>query len=148
MSVPQQPTVGPSVRVLVVDDQRPFRVAAAAVLRRTPGFELVGEAATGEDAIDLAVALHPDLVLMDINMPGIGGLEATRRLTTGDGAPAVFLCSTYSRSDLPPDAADSGASAYVSKSDLGPVLLRQLWDETGGLTPRAGRLPDAAGPPA
>lgn len=148
MSAPQQPAVGPSVRVLVVDDQRPFRVAAAAVLRRTPGFELVGEAATGEDAVDQATALAPDLVLMDINMPGIGGLEATRQLTARGSGPAVFLCSTYSRSDLPPDAADTGAAAYVSKSDLGPDLLRQLWDERGGVTPRAGRLPDSAEPPA
>ena len=148
MSAPEQPAAGASVRVLVVDDQRPFRVAAAAVLRRTPGFELVGEAATGEDAVDQAAALAPDLVLMDINMPGIGGLEATRQLTARSGGPAVFLCSTYSRSDLPPEAADSGAAAYVSKSDLGPALLRQLWDERGGVTPRAALLPDSAEPPA
>ena len=72
--------------VIVVDDQAPFRLAARAVLRRTEGFELVGEAANGLEAISLADALHPDLVLMDINMPEMGGLEATRRIVAGHPA--------------------------------------------------------------
>ena len=96
------------VRVLVVDDQRPFRVAASAVLRRTPGFELVGEAASGEEAVERVAALAPDLVLMDITMPGMGGIEATRAITAARRPrPVVFFCSTYAASDLPPDAADS-----------------------------------------
>ncbi len=68
------------VRVLVVDDQRPFRVAAAGVLRRTPGFVLTGEAESGEEAVEKARDLHPDLVLMDIRIPGIVGVEATKQL--------------------------------------------------------------------
>ena len=67
------------VSVLVVDDQAPFRLAARAVLRRTEGFELVGEAADGEEALARARELRPALVLMDINMPGMSGIEATRR---------------------------------------------------------------------
>lgn len=122
----------PAVRVLAVDDQRPFRVAAAAVLRRTPGFELVGEAATGEEALALAESLRPDLVLMDINMPGIGGIEASRALTGQVGGPVVFLCSTYQRSDLPPEASDSGAAAYIHKEELGADLLGRLWTEAAG----------------
>jgi DNA-binding NarL/FixJ family response regulator len=116
----------PTVRVLAVDDQRPFRVAAAAVLRRTPGFELVGEASSGEDAVAQVRALHPDLVLMDINMPGIGGVEATRIVTAGDDAPVVFLCSTYQRQDLPPEARDSGAAAYIHKEELAGDLVARL----------------------
>ena len=117
-----------AVPVLVVDDQRPFRLAAAAVLRRAEGFELVGEAATGEDAVEQVASLHPALVLMDINMPGIDGIEATRRILADAPGTVVFLCSTYQRSDLPPDADTSGANAYISKDELAPGVLRRLWD--------------------
>ena len=123
------------VPVLVVDDQAPFRLAARAVLRRTEGFSLVGEAATGEEAVERVAELHPALVLMDINMPGINGIEATRRILELAPDTVVFLCSTYQRSDLPPDAETSGARAYVNKEELGPDLLRSLWDhrETASL---------------
>jgi DNA-binding NarL/FixJ family response regulator len=119
------------VSVLVVDDQAPFRLAARAVLRRTEGFELVGEAADGEEALERVRELRPGLVLMDINMPGMGGIEATRRLLEEAPGTTVFLCSTYQRSDLPPEAEDSGFSAYVTKEDLGPDLLQRLWRERG-----------------
>ncbi|MHB8465622.1 MAG: response regulator [Acidimicrobiales bacterium] len=115
-----------TVGVLVVDDQAPFRLAAGAVVRRTDGFEIVGEAASGEEAVDRALELHPGLVLMDINMPGIGGIEAARRITEGEPHTVVVLCSTYDRRDLPVDA---GAHAYVNKEELGPDVLRGLWDE-------------------
>lgn len=120
------------VTVLVVDDQAPFRLAARAVLRRTEGFELVGEAADGEEALEQARVLRPSLVLMDINMPGINGIEATRQLLAEVPEATVFLCSTYQRSDLPPEAEDSGFAAYVSKEDLGPELLRRLWRDRSG----------------
>ena len=116
------------VPVLVVDDQAPFRLAARAVVRRAEGFELVGEAESGEQAIALASDLHPAMVLMDIKMPGIGGIEATRRIVDEAPDTVVFLCSTYQQSDLPPDARTSGARGYVHKEELGPALLRQLWE--------------------
>jgi DNA-binding NarL/FixJ family response regulator len=119
----------PPVRVLVVDDQRPFRVAASAVLRRTPGFELVGEASSGEEAVERVAALAPDLVLMDITMPGMGGIAATRAITAAPAAPVVFFCSTYAAADLPSDAVDSGAAAYIGKDELGADLLSRLWGE-------------------
>jgi len=119
----------PDVRVLVVDDQRPFRVAASAVLRRTPGFVLVGEASSGEEALEQAAALAPDLVLMDITMPGIGGVEATRQLMGGPAAPVVFFCSTYASTDLPPAVAAVGAAAYINKDELAADLLIRLWAE-------------------
>jgi DNA-binding NarL/FixJ family response regulator len=117
-----------AVRVLVVDDQLPFRIAARNVVSRTDGFELVGEAPTGEDAVDLVAELHPDLVLMDINMPGINGIEATRRIVAAAGDTVIFLCSTYELADLPSDATASGARAYVNKESLTPGVLRRLWD--------------------
>ncbi len=114
--------------MMVVDDQAPFRLAARAVINRAVGFELVGEAGTGEEAVDMAAELHPDLVLMDINMPGISGIEATSRIVARAPDAVVFLCSTYERSDLPEEAGASGARAYINKEELGPVVLRELWE--------------------
>jgi DNA-binding NarL/FixJ family response regulator len=113
--------------VVVVDDQAPFRMAAKAVLRRLDCFELAGEAASGPEAIELVDALRPELVLMDINMPEMNGIEATRRILSGHPEVVVFLCSTYDVEDLPPGAADSGASAYVNKERFGAETLRRLW---------------------
>ncbi len=117
------------VSVLIVDDQLPFRLAARAVLRRTDGFELVGEAADGDEAVALVTELLPSLVLMDINMPRMNGIEATRQIMEAVPGTTVFLCSTYQRDDLPEEAQSSGFAAYVNKEELGPDLLRRLWDE-------------------
>ena len=116
------------VAVLVVDDQAPFRLAARSVIRRAEGFELAGEAGSGEEAVETVAALHPDLVLMDINMPGINGIEATRRILADHPDVVVFLCSTYALADLPTDAATSGARAYVNKEELSPAIIAHLWD--------------------
>jgi two-component system, NarL family, invasion response regulator UvrY len=117
--------------VLVVDDQAPFRLAAKAVLRRLECFELAGEASSGPEAIELVDTLHPALVLMDINMPEMNGIEATRRIVSAHPDVVVFLCSTYDVGDLPPDAAASGASAYVNKERFGADTLRSLWRSRG-----------------
>ena len=113
--------------VLVVDDQAPFRMAAGAVVRRSAGFVLVGEAESGERAIEQVAALQPSLVLMDIKMGGMDGIEATRRIRRSAPGTVVFLCSTYPLADLP-DARTSGAAAYINKEDLAPGVLRRLWD--------------------
>ena len=117
--------------VVVVDDQAPFRQAAKAVLRRLTGFEFAGEASSGSEAIELVDTLRPDLVLMDINMPDMGGIEATRRIVSAHPGVVVFLCSTYDVEDLPPGAADSGASAYVNKERFGAEVLRRLSADRG-----------------
>ena len=121
-----------AVSVLIVDDQAPFRRAAAAVVKITGGFEVVGEAESGEEAVELAGALAPQLVLMDINMGGISGIEATRRITSGWPEVAVVLLSTYQAEDLPADAGTSGALAYVHKEDFGPRVLEDVWAQRAG----------------
>jgi DNA-binding NarL/FixJ family response regulator len=112
-----------ATRVLVVDDQPPFRDIARQVVNMTPGFEVVGEAETGEDAVRMASELHPDLILMDINLPGISGIEATSQITTAAPSTVVILMSTYAASDLPAEATTCGAARYVHKEDLDPMIL-------------------------
>jgi two-component system, NarL family, invasion response regulator UvrY len=122
-----------AVRVLVVDDQAPFRIAARAVVRATAGFDVVAEAKSGEEAVDQVDAEHPDLVLMDINMDGIGGIEAARRITNGHPEVKVVLLSTYDAEDLPEDARRCGAAAYVHKEQFGPDVLERVWKDGSGL---------------
>ena len=117
------------VRVLVVDDSKRFRVAARSVLRRVPGFTIVGEAESGEEALDRVGELTPDLVLMDIKMPGMTGVEAARLISASAPATVVFLCSTYALADLPAQVGVDGVAAYVHKEELRPELLAQLWQE-------------------
>jgi two-component system, NarL family, invasion response regulator UvrY len=121
-------TVSNPRSVLVVDDQAPFRLAARAVLRRLDGFEFAGEASSGTEAISLVEALQPALVLMDIYMPQMNGIEATRRIIADHPGIAVILCSSHDPKDLPPDAVASGAIAYVSKEHLSAATIRDLWN--------------------
>lgn len=116
-----------SVRVLVVDDQAPFRRAARSVVGATADFELVGEARSGEEAVVLVDALRPDLVLMDITMAGIGGIEATRSIAATHPETMTILVSSYREEDLPAEARTCGAVAYLHKSDFGGHVLRQFW---------------------
>jgi two-component system invasion response regulator UvrY len=121
-----------TVSVLIVDDQLPFRAVARTVIGMTAGFEVAAEAESGEDAVSIADQRVPDLVLMDINLPGINGIEATRRIRASHPDIAVILLSTYSEADLPADARDCGALAYVHKEDFGPALVRELWQQHRG----------------
>jgi two-component system invasion response regulator UvrY len=125
-----QPTDGSTktVTVLIVDDQLPFRAVARTVIGMTSGFSVSGEAESGEDAIAAVDEVHPDLVLMDINLGEMNGIEATRRIRAQHPEVEVILMSTYSEADLPADARDCGALAYVHKEDFGPALVRQIWD--------------------
>jgi DNA-binding NarL/FixJ family response regulator len=119
------------VRVLIVDDQAPFREAAKAVIARIAGFELAAEATSGEEAVDLVDALHPSLVLMDINMGEMDGLEATRLITAAHPETLVFLVSTYTVADMPPGAHTCGAAAYLNKDEVNRRMVRALWDTRG-----------------
>jgi DNA-binding NarL/FixJ family response regulator len=115
------------VGVLVVDDQDPFRRAMSVVVDSTEGFAVVGAVASGEESVAAVAELRPDLVLMDINLPGIDGIEATRRIREIASAPVVILLSTHDEDDF--DLSGCGAAAYISKSALSAARLRQVWSE-------------------
>ena len=118
-----------SVRVLIVDDQAPFRDVARLVVDLTDGFEVVGESVTGEESVEMARTLKPDLILMDVNMPGIDGTEATRLILAEAAEVVVLLLSTYEPAEYEPRAAEAGAAAYIPKSAFDPDRLEAAWNE-------------------
>lgn len=120
------------VRVLVVDDQEPFRRAMTSVVEATEGFVVAGSATTGEEAVVATAALAPDLVLMDVHLPGMDGVEATRRLTAGADGPVVFLLSTYDEDEV--DAAGCGATTYIPKGAFGSDRLSAEWHQADRVT--------------
>jgi DNA-binding NarL/FixJ family response regulator len=120
------------VRVLIVDDQEPFRLAARAVVDATPGFEVVGEVESGEESLRASLELAPDLVLMDVNLPGIDGLEATRRILAEAGPVRpiiVLVLSTYEARDYELQSLEAGAACFIPKSDFSPDRLAAAWRE-------------------
>ena len=116
-----------AVRVLIVDDLEPFRRAARAVVEATANFEVAGEAADGEASVGAAESLRPDIVLMDVNLPGISGLEATRRILAIAPGILVLLMSTREPHEFEGKAAECGAAGYLPKSLLTPEQLLELW---------------------
>lgn len=114
-----------TVHVLLVDDQDAFRSAARLVVDLVEGFELAGEAGSGEEAVALARTLRPDLILMDMNLPGIDGPEATRRIIALQPTVKVVGLSTYEEYEK--RALEAGASAFLSKSEFDPATLSEVW---------------------
>jgi DNA-binding NarL/FixJ family response regulator len=121
----------PDVRVLTVDDQEVFRRVAGDVIGATPGFEAVGEAASGEEALAAVDRLTPQLVLCDVRMPGLDGIEVARTLAATHPRTVVVLVSIEERGDLPAMGELGDAVPLVRKQDFGPGALRRLWREHG-----------------
>jgi len=114
------------VQVLTVDDQPVFREAVRALIFSTPGFELAGEASSGAEALSAADRLHPDLVLLDVNLPDLDGFQVAERITAHNGAPAVVLTSSRDSSDFGPLVSGSGARGFISKGDLSGAAIAEL----------------------
>ena len=126
-----------AVGVLVVDDQADFRRAALDVVRATDGFEALGEAASGEEAVVLATELNPELVLLDVRMPDMDGIETARRLSTLRPAALIVLISIDDPSELSVEVGSCGAAAVIRKRDFGSDALRRLWGAHGDAGSRA-----------
>jgi DNA-binding NarL/FixJ family response regulator len=118
-----------AVGVLTVDDKPLFRTAAAAVVEATPGFVAVGEAASGREALRLSAVLDPDLVLVDVRMPGMDGIETARRLAEIRPEAVVVLISIDDLTGFDALLRRSGAAASVRKQELSPGVLERLWAE-------------------
>ena len=120
---------GEPVRVLAVDDQAIFLRTLRQLIAATPGFEQVGEARSGEEALERATALRPDLVLLDVRMPGIDGVETARRLLAEPGHMTVVLISLDPLPEQQTEILQVGAAAFVRKQELSVRRLVALWAE-------------------
>ena len=116
------------VRVLTIDDQAVFRVLARDVIEATPGFIPIAEVGDGESGIEAVGRLSPDLVLVDVRMPGMDGVEVARRLGASHPDVMVVLVSIEEPADVPSALGLRGVP-FVRKQDFGPRLLRRIWAE-------------------
>ncbi len=117
------------VRVLIVDDQEPFRDASRMVVEMTDGFEVAGEATDGEEALAQVAELSPDLVLMDVQMPRMNGIEATRRIGELPDPPKVLVMSTHESGDFGAPALAAGAMAFIPKAQFSMDALVEAWQQ-------------------
>ncbi len=150
-----------SIRVLLADDQALVRSGFRMVLEGEPGIEVVGEAANGNQAIDGVRRLHPDVVLMDIRMPELDGIAATRKIVAGDAGHAarVLILTTFDLDEYVYDALAAGASGFLLKDAapeqllagievvaagdalLAPAVTRRLIEDFSRARPAAGEAP-------
>jgi DNA-binding NarL/FixJ family response regulator len=119
------------VRVLAVDDHEVFLQACQHLVAATDGFRWAGGATSGAQALTLVAQLAPDLVLVDVRMPGMDGLETTRQLLQRHPRAVVVLLSVEGPDDLPAGWRACGAAAHVRKQSLSPAALHRLWASFG-----------------
>jgi DNA-binding NarL/FixJ family response regulator len=116
-----------SVSILIVDDHEVVREGVCNIINKArPQWEICGEAANGRDAIDAAKRLRPDVIVMDITMPGLSGLEAARRITGLGLSSKILIFTMHESGELAHDALRVGARGYVTKSDAGRHLVRAI----------------------
>lgn len=112
-----------SIRILIADDQTLIRAGLAMVLGATPGMEVVGEASDGIEAVALAAALRPDIVLMDVQMPRMDGIEATREITAHSGGSRVIILTTFDIDAYAFGGLEAGASGFLLKDSESADIL-------------------------
>ena len=123
-----------SLRIVLADDHQMFRHALRALLAREPGFEVVAEAATGDEVLAIAAAQPVDLVCMDIAMPGMNGIDATRRLLAAHPQIGVIGLSAFADRQFVIDLLDAGARGYITKAEAGDELVRAIHSVREGRT--------------
>src|SRR5262245_61164268 len=115
-----------SIKVLVVDDNAKFLESAVRFLATEPGVAVVGQASSGREAIDMVEILRPDVVLMDVTMPGMSGLEAARRIKAGAAAPKVLVISMHDSPAHRMAAEDAGVDGYVGKWEFAGSVVAAI----------------------
>jgi DNA-binding NarL/FixJ family response regulator len=164
MTVPSGQAASP-LRIVIADDQASVREGLVLLLGGLPGIEVVGAAADGQQALDLVAEQKPDAILLDLHMPVLDGLEATRRLTAGHPDVAIVVLTTFADDSSVLDALQAGARSYLTKDADRADIAQALHAAAGGLTvldprvhaallhaaasaqPAAGRALGQAGPP-
>ncbi|MGZ4359051.1 MAG: response regulator [Gaiellaceae bacterium] len=114
------------IRVLIADDQELVRTGFRVILTAEPDIEVVGEAGDGREAIEVATAVSPDVVLMDIRMPNLDGIEATRRIARGERSPRVLILTTFDLDEYVYEALRAGASGFLLKDAGADELLHAV----------------------
>ncbi|MDZ5660719.1 response regulator transcription factor [Nocardioides sp. S-58] len=120
------------VRVLLVDDQELIRTGLRGILRSRFGFEIVGELTDGAGVVEAAASTRPDVVLMDVRMPGVDGVTATRRLREEPGAPPVLVLTTFEDEEVLAGALRAGAAGFLLKGVPAEDLQRAVREVAGG----------------
>ena len=131
------------IRILLVDDHAVLRAGLRALLDAEPELEVVGEAGTGEEGVAMAQRLKPDIVVMDLSMPGIGGLEATRRIAAMDQDTRVLVLTMHGEEEHLLPVLDAGGSGYVNKRSADEELIEAIRTVARGdvfLYPNAAKL--------
>ena len=121
-----------SIRVLVVDDEQLVRTGLRMILSSEDDIDVVGEARDGQEAVERATTLRPDVVLMDIRMPGMDGLQATRRIRERTEAPRVVILTTFDLDEHVFEALRAGASGFLLKDTPGDTLVAAIRAAVGG----------------
>jgi two-component system, NarL family, invasion response regulator UvrY len=114
------------IKILIVDDHQLIRHSFKSLLSNMDGMEVIGDVATGEEAIEFTRTHHPDVILMDLRMPGIGGLTATQKITENYGESRILVISSCDTEPFPSTALAGGATGFISKSSSNEELLSAI----------------------
>ncbi|HZD58234.1 MAG TPA: response regulator transcription factor [Anaerolineales bacterium] len=115
------------IRILLVDDHKVLRDGLRSLLESEPDMRIIAEADNGQQAIQLALGQNPDIVIMDLGLPDMSGLEAIRQIRSQDQSCGIIVLSMYSRKEFVRQAIEAGANGYVPKSSAHTSLLRAIW---------------------